>query len=234
MRLLRTSTGDSAFPEILYTAGVVASDADSALRYFRRTSVEYSQSAWADNALLRIAQLSYASGDLTGAYRSAERILTDYPFSPVRAQAAFWAGRAQLDLGDLTGACRFLTHAVDSAAADVELANRAQFYAQRCRSLPLALPDTAPAPDSAAVATPAAPPPPSAFAVQITAVRNVAAADQAMQAAKRAGYDPRVVRDADGFLKVRIGRLRTRPEAQRLATEIRRKLGGEAFVVEEP
>jgi hypothetical protein len=72
------------------------------------------------------------------------------------------------------------------------------------------------------------------FAVQIAAVRSVAAADRAMQVAARAGYQPRVVRDADGFLKVRIGQLRTRPEAQRLATDVRRKLGGEAFVVEEP
>jgi hypothetical protein len=237
-RLLRTPSSDSTYPEILYTAGVVAADADSALRYFRRTSVEFSQSSWADQALLRIAQLSFAAGDMNAALRSAERVLTDYPLSDVRAQAAFWAGRAQLDLGDLPAACRYLTQAVDSAAADVELANRAQFYAQRCRSLALTRRDSAPA-DTTAV-RPAAPPPapatagPPAYAVQIMAVRNAAAADQAMQAARRAGYDPRVVRDADGFLKVRLGRFRTRAEAQRLATEIRRKMGGEAFVVEEP
>jgi hypothetical protein len=158
----------------------------------------------------------------------------------VRAQASFWAGRAQLDLGDLPAACRLLQYAVDSAVTDVELANRAAFYVQRCRSLPLARPDSALTPDTVAPAAPAAPPaaaPPArvpTFAVQIAAVRSVAAADRAMQVAARAGYQPRVVRDADGFLKVRIGQLRTRPEAQRLATDVRRKLGGEAFVVEEP
>jgi tetratricopeptide (TPR) repeat protein len=239
-RLFRTTPADSLYPEILYTAGVVAADADSALRYFRRTSVEFSQSAWADRALLRIAQLSFAGGDLNAAFRSAERVLTDYPLSPVRAQASFWAGRAQLDLGDLPAACRLLQYAVDSAVTDVELANRAAFYVQRCRSLPLARPDSALTPDTVAPAAPAAPPaaaPPArvpTFAVQIAAVRSVAAADRAMQVAARAGYQPRVVRDADGFLKVRIGQLRTRPEAQRLATDVRRKLGGEAFVVEEP
>ena len=64
-------------------------------------------------------------------------------------------------------------------------------------------------------------------------IQIAGAADQTMQALKHGGYDPRVLRDADGFLKVRVGRLKTRPEAQRLATEIRRKLGGTPFVVEE-
>jgi cell division septation protein DedD len=71
------------------------------------------------------------------------------------------------------------------------------------------------------------------FAVQVAAVRNAAAADQSMQALKRAGYEPRVTRDTDGFLKVRVGRFKTRTEAQRLASEIRQKAGLTPFVVEE-
>src|SRR5260370_39462580 len=55
-RLAAMSPSDSSYAEALYTAGVVASDPDSALRYLRRTSVEYSQSGWADRALLRICQ----------------------------------------------------------------------------------------------------------------------------------------------------------------------------------
>jgi len=55
-----------------------------------------------------------------------------------------------------------------------------------------------------------------------------------MQALKRAGYDPRVTREAGGILKVRVGHFKTRAEAQRVATEIRRKLALTPFVVEEP
>ncbi len=241
-RLAVTQPSDSSYAEALYTAGVVAADPDSALKYLRRTSVEYSQSAWADRALLRVAQLAFASGDVSATFSSADRVLSDYPFSTVRAQAAYWAGRAQIDLGNLAVACRYLTLAADSAADDIETANRARFYVQRCSNLSSARADSA-RPDSArhdsAAAPPTLPKPPPAaapmmFAVQVAAVRNAAAADQSMQALKRAGYEPRVVRDPDGFLKVRVGRFKTKVEAQRLATEIRRKLTSTPFVVEEP
>ena len=234
-RLAATPPADAGFPEVLYAAGVVAANPDTALRYFRRTSVEYSGSAWADRALLRMAQIAFASGDLNTAYQSAQRVLADYPFSPVRAPAAFWAGRAQLDLGDLSGACRFLTQAADSAAEDVELSNRARFYAQRCQSLPLAQkPDSAPPADTSGggqVNPPAAGA--VAYAVQVSAVRSAGSADQAMKTLRTYGYQPRVSRDPDGFLRVRVGRFKTKAEAQRLATEIKRKVGGTPFVVEE-
>jgi len=243
VRLARSSPSDTGFAETLYAAGVVAANPDTALRYFRRASVEYSESAWADRALLRIAQIMYASGDLNTALQSARRVLADYPFSPVRPQAAFWAGRAQLDLGDLPGACRFLTQAADSAGGDIELANRARFYVQRCQALPLAqaqdsaraTSDTATKlpPGTPAVSPPAGTTAPAAWAVQVNAVRSPASADQAMQSLRRSGYQPRVNRDADGFLKVRVGRFKTKAEAQKLAAEIKRKLGGSPFVVEE-
>jgi cell division septation protein DedD len=92
-------------------------------------------------------------------------------------------------------------------------------------------PDTTAASVSARHGTPTAP---AGFAVQVAAVRSVAAADQSMQALKRAGYDPRVTREAGGILKVRVGHFKTRADAQRVASEIRRKLAMTPFVVEEP
>jgi len=246
-RLATTSPTDSTYAEVLYTAGVVASNPDTALRYLRRTSVEYSQSGWADRALLRIAQIAFASGDASTTYSTAQRVLSDYPFSTVRPQAAYWAGRAQIDLGNLVSACRLLSLAADSARDDVELANRARFYVQRCSGVAVAKPDsvvkdsTAPVASTSQMGKPAdsqtgkpATSPPSAYAIQVSAVRSAAAADQSMQLLKRAGYDPRVNRDPDGLLKVRVGRYKTRAEAQRIAAEIRRKLNLAPFVVEEP
>src|SRR6185503_6166752 len=236
-RLAAVSPSDSSYAEIVYTAGVVASNPDSALKYLRRTTIEYSQSPWADRALLRIAQMSFASGDPATTFSSAERVITDYPFSPVRAQAAYWAGRAQIDLGNLALACRYLRQATDSSADDIEIANRARFYVQRCQNLATAKPDSA-KPDSTTK-------PPAGggaasggtvmYAVQVAAVRSPAAADQSMQALRRAGYDARVSRDADGLLKVRVGHFKTKAEAQRLATEVRRKVPSSTpFVVDEP
>jgi hypothetical protein len=54
-----------------------------------------------------------------------------------------------------------------------------------------------------------------------------------MRSLHAAGYEPHVVRDTDGLFKVRVGRYATREQAQQLAQDIRRELGGGPFVVEE-
>lgn len=227
-RLARLASGDSLYPETLYVSAVVAGDMESAIAALRRLSVEYSQSSWADQALLRIAQLRFAAGEYAQAGRFAERVLDDYPFSDVRAAAAFWAARVRLEQGDVEGACAFLNTAAADAGDDVELANRASFYLQRCSAVAQADTAAADTTQGAAVARD------TVFAVQVVAVRTAAAADEAMRSLRRAGFEPRVMRDADGLFKVRVGRLRTRREARRLQAQIRRKVGGSPFVVGEP
>ena len=92
---------DSLYPKALYAAGVVAGDTESALNFLRRVSIEYARSEWADDALLRMSQLAFAEGQLHAAIRSADRILLDYPFSEVLAEAALWSGRSHLELGEI-------------------------------------------------------------------------------------------------------------------------------------
>lgn len=226
--------GDTLYPAALYAAGVVAAHPDTALASFRRVSIEYSSSPWAPAALVRLAQFAFASGDFAAAVRAGERVLLDYPASRARAAAAYWAGRARLELADPAAACVLLARAEGEAGMEVELANRARFYLQRCEGLAMAT-DTA-ARDTAAQR----PSPPggagtraTAFAVQVAAVQSPVAADEMMRSLRTRGYDPRVVRDADGLFKVRVGRFRTRTEAQQLAAVLRRRLGGSPFVVEE-
>ncbi len=221
-RLASLSPRDTAFAEALYVAGAVAEDADSAVFYFRRVSVEYSQSGWADRSLLRLGQLAYAGGDVATAQRSMDRILSDYPLSNVRPHAAFWAGRIRLDQGNAADACRLLRQAAQDAGEDVELANRVGFYLQRCDRV-AAAPEPRPAPPAGAVV----------FSVQVAAVRQAAQADELMRSMVQAGYQAHVFRDTDGFLKVRVGRFPTRAEAQRLQQELRGRFGGQPFVVEE-
>lgn len=227
-RLASLAASDSLYPEALYVAGVVAQSADTALYYFRRVSIDYSESSWADQALLRIAQLAFASGDYMTADQSAGRILSDYPFSDVRADAAYWLARVRLQEDSLAPACALLREASANAGDDVELANRAQFYLQRC-------PPAGTRPEATSQSDSGAKPAsgPVVYSVQVAAVRSAVAADQQMRDLRAAGYDPRVVRDPDGFLKVRVGRFSSRAAAQRLQAEIRRKLGGKPFVVEE-
>lgn len=228
-RLAQLSPNDSLYPQMLFAAGVVTNDADSATLYFRRVSIEYSRSAWADRALLRLAQLAFASGDYAAARRSAERILMDYPLSEVHAHAAFWAGRSQIELGSPVEGCQLLVTAQAGAGEDVELANRARYQLQRCNAIVASG-------DSAADSTrPAAQVPrtQTVYAVQMAAVQSAAAADELMRTLYADGYEPHVVRGEDGLFKVRVGRYADRGSAQRLVSELRRKFGGNPFVVEE-
>jgi tetratricopeptide (TPR) repeat protein len=225
-RLAALPVSDSVYPEALFAQGVVAERLDSALSTFRRVSIEFSQSAWADDALLRTAQLSFAARDLATARRATDRILVDYPFSDVRGAAAYWAARVRLEEGQAEDACGFLRRAADEAGGDIELTNRVRYYLQRCRA--------APAPADTTVARPPAPTTPRVvYAVQVAAVGTAAAADQVMRDLAGAGFRPRVVREADGLFKVRVGEFPTRAEAQALQGEVRGKVGGQPFVVEE-
>ena len=210
---------DSMYPAALYAAGVVAGNADTALTYFRRVSIEYTQSFWAAPALVRLAQFAFVARDFSTASLSAERVLRDYPVTPVRAQAAYWAGRARLELNELAAACRFMQQAVDQAGTDVESGNQARFYLQRCRGV-----TTAPADSSRPAAT---------FTVQVAAVRTAAAANDLMRRLTQYGYQARAVREPDGLLKVRVGPYPSRTEAQRAAATLKTRLGGSPFVVEE-
>ena len=238
-RLRGLQPTDSLYAEALYVQGVVAANADSAAASFRRVAYDFGISSWADDALLRLGQLAFAAGDVSGAQRSFERILTDYPASNVRAQAQYWSARVRLEAGDIPGGCQRLGEARDAASADVELANQIGFYLQRCANLPTATPPPAPPPtvgdttktDSGARGRPR--PVGSFFAVQVAAVRTAAQADDVMRSLKTQGYTARVTREADGLLHVRVGHFPTKAEADRLAREVKRKVGGSPFVVDD-
>jgi hypothetical protein len=229
-RLAQLTPGDSIYPGALFVAGVIASDRDSALTYFRRVSIEFPRSPWADSAYLRLAQLAFAAGDADATVRASERILTDYPLSALRPEASLWAGRAHLELGSAAEGCQLLLQARDAAGVDIELANRAAYHIQRCAAV-LATPDST----GADTVQPVRPPPtgPPVFSVQVAAVQTPAAADQVMRSLVDAGYEPHVVRDADGLFKVRVGRYADRGAAQRMVTTLRRDIGGSPFVVEQ-
>lgn len=228
-KLRATPPRDSLYPAVLFTAGVIAGELDSARTYFRRVSIEYANSPWADDALLRLAQLAFAAADYQSAGRTAERVLLDYPLSDRRAEAAYWAARAQLELGNLPQACTHLATAQQAVQTDVELTHQVTYYAQRCRDRATDSVRT----DAAAARTDTAPGQPVAFAVQVAAVSNVASADEVMRALNAQGFQSRVFRDTDGLWKVRVGRFARRTDAERLAAQLAAKIGGRPFVVEE-
>jgi sporulation related protein len=233
-RLLATlSPQDSVYPEALFTQGLLAPDATVAETNLQRVIVEYGWSQWADDALLRLAQLDFAQSDPAGAAQAAERLRRDYPDSPLKAKADFWGARGYFALKDDPHGCTMIQEALAGAGDDVEFKNQVNFYGARCAGVAAVTPTpppTAPAGDSTRPATSS----PSAFAVQVLAVKSAAQVDDMLTRLRVMGFtDARVIRDTSGFFKVRVGRVATRLDAQRLQQRLKTRLGGQPFVVEE-
>lgn len=261
--LAATPSTDTLYPQILYARAVVAASPQEMRRDLQRVTAEYAASNWADRALLRLAQLDFAGGDLQGAASDLERLRQDYPTSPVYPQAAFWAARIYFDLGRPPSACRWLAEGLAQVGNDIEARNQLSFYDQRCAGVVLDTaradtahvdsavkaaappPDTAkpapPAPDTGArAATESLPPGPAArqadsaahavFRIQVAAVNTRAAADSIAQRLKARGEDAIVVAEK-GLYKVRIGAYATRAAAAAALPAVRKKLGGQPFVV---
>jgi cell division septation protein DedD len=257
-----TATTDPLYPGLVYTMGQISPSAQAMTQYFRRVALEFAGSRWADDALLRLAQLDFAAGDMPGALRSIERLRSDYPASELRALADFWGARAWFEQNRPAEACGFLNEGLAMVGGNVEVRNQLEFYQARCQGVtpiapgavavetpaptgPVPIP-TAPAPAAAAAEQPvtAAPPDsptpiqnpdaaPAAFSVQVAAVGTRAAADKVAEDLRSAGLEPVVVLEG-GLYKVRFGRFDDKDQARAAATQIRARVGGQPFVVPVP
>ncbi|MEO7138285.1 MAG: SPOR domain-containing protein, partial [Gemmatimonadales bacterium] len=130
--LAATSPTDTLYPQIIYTQAMIASDANEMRRTLQRVAVEYSSSSWADDALLRLVQLDYASGNLPGAAHNLERIRLDYPGSILLPQASYWAARTYFDQKNPEMACRWIADGLGASSSNVELQNQLGYLNQRC------------------------------------------------------------------------------------------------------
>ena len=127
-----TPPTDTLYPQILYTQAMVANSAGDMRRQLQRVTVEYASSEWADDALLRLVQMDYATRNYDGAARNLERLRVDFPASPLMAQAAYWAARTYFDSNKPKDACRWLADGMAKAQSDIELQNQLGYLYQRC------------------------------------------------------------------------------------------------------
>ena len=214
---------DPLLPQALYVqGGMLAPDANVAATSLQRVVVEYGTSAWADDALLRLAQLYEAQNDPASAVQSVERLRRDYPDSPLLARGEFVGARAAFDLRDEARGCDFLRDAQRGTGDDVEFRNQVAFYSARCTGTN---PVAAPVPTTTRGVR---------FAVQVLAGKSAPQVDEMLTRLKGLGYTAHVVRDSSGYLKVRVGPYVSRDAAQRAQTQLKTRLGGQPFVVEEP
>lgn len=258
--LAATSPADTLYPQILYTQAMVAGTAGDMRRQLQRVAVEYATSSWADDALLRLVQMDYATRNFESAARNLERLRLDFPSTPLLPQAAYWAGRTYFDAGNTAAACRWLADGMAQSQSDVELQTQLGFLYQRCdlrvdSAAPRVAADSA-HPDSSARAGTTRPPTTTAssasspavasgptpagavpartiYRVQIAAVATRTAAAAAARKAEPLGLTVVTVED-NGLYKVRIGKYATREAAQTAAGSLTARLGGRPFVVAEP
>ena len=127
-----TPPSDTLYPQILYPQAMVANTAGEMRRLLQRVTVEYATSDWADDALLRLVQMDYATRNFEGAARNLERLRVDFPASSLMAQAAYWAGRTYFDSNNPQAACRWLADGMAQARGDIELQNQLGYLYQRC------------------------------------------------------------------------------------------------------
>ncbi|HEX3232654.1 MAG TPA: SPOR domain-containing protein [Gemmatimonadales bacterium] len=244
-----TSPGDSLYPQILYTQAMVADNAGDMRRQLQRVAVEYNGSSWADDALLRLVQMDYATRNFEGAARNLERLRLDYASTPLLPQAAYWAARTYFDMKNPSLACRWLADGMAQSRDDIELQNQLSYMYQRCdlrgdsstqaagdsTKSDSAKADTskAHAPvasrDSSRHPAPRAPAH-AAFQVQVAAIGTAAGAEDAARKTRALGFSTVTVKDK-GLYKVRAGGFATRAEAQAAAARIKARLGGSPFVV---
>lgn len=245
--LAATPTSDTLYPQILYTQAMVAPTAAEMRRGLQRVTVEYATSSWADDALLRLVQMDYATRNYEGAARNLERLRLDFPASPLIPQAAYWAARTYFDSNNPAAACRWLAEGIARSKSDIELQNQLGFLSQRCDQRtdsvaagPARADSTRPdstRPDSAPRAAPREPAPApteraarQVWRVQIAAVGTRKAADEAAARARKLGLTV-LTTEAKGFYKVRVGEYATREAALTAAGSLKAKLGGSPFVV---
>ncbi len=263
-RLLQaTPPTDTLYPQILYTEAMVAGSAGEMQRDLQRITVEFATSDWADDALLRLVQMDYATRNFAGAARNLERLKVDFPASPLMAQAAYWAGRTYFDSNQPQLACRWLADGMAQSSTNVELQNQLGYLYQRCdlRGDSTALASGGPGDSTRADSTRADstrtdstrkdsttagsnPPVPSAsrptaaagkavYRVQIVAIGSRKAAEAAARKARPLGLTVLTIQQ-NGLYKVRVGEYPTREAAQTAASSLKAKLGGRPFVVSEP
>jgi tetratricopeptide (TPR) repeat protein len=217
----RTETADSAAgaeeARGWYLSGRLALDAAEAELYYLRVLLDASDSRYADDALLRLAQYQLALGNAERAESYLRQLRRDYPTSELGAEALLWLSHAKKQAGDFAAACDAANQGLNEltpGAANL----RAELVEalQRCRE---------PVRPPAATA--------AGYSVQVAALSTEEGARALTERLREAGFDAWVQPPGTGRLhRVRVGRGLSEADAQRLAHQLV-AAGYTAFLVSE-
>ena len=226
--LAQTPTSDPLYPQVLYTQGTIARTATEMQAAFRRVAVEFPVSEWSDDALLRLAQMDYATRDYAAATRSLDQLRANNPSSELMPVASYWAARSYFDLNKPADACGWINRGLQTAGDDIEMKNQLTFLAARCDAP--GLDQMSPPQEIGGEAGKRGSDTAGAFAVQVASVSKESSANDLGARLAEAGYRSSVVRDGNVF-KVRVMGFPSRAAADSAVARIRDRFGGSPFVV---
>ena len=226
------------YAEALYWRARLAADGSDAERDYRRIVVDYPLSPRAGDAVLKLAQLEQARGDLPAARTHFERFLLENPNHPDRAATGLTLARLSMDAGDLQRGCITLGRTLrEVPESSVELRNQLSYLNSRCanvdttRRVAAGTTDTARArPDSTKRDTAAKTATKGRYTVQVASYTTRAEADRLVQRLKSRNLEGRVVPSGKRF-RVHVGRYETRAAATAAANKLKAQKM-DAFVTE--
>jgi tetratricopeptide (TPR) repeat protein len=195
-----------------FLAGRLAEDGDEAELHYLRVIIEGSTTAYADDALLRLAQYKHAQGEFAKVVEYLGRLRRDYPTSERGPEALLWISRAAREMGDTQRACAAAEQGLVELAPDDTLLERSFREEQSaCGTAE------------------------RTYTVQVAAFREEAAAQNLARDLLIAGYDAWVLgaKPDDPIYRVRVGRGLLEAEAQALIDRLVED-GHSPFLVSQP
>ncbi|HEX7118447.1 MAG TPA: SPOR domain-containing protein [Longimicrobiales bacterium] len=200
----------------------LAPDPLTAERDYLAVALGHPTSPHAAPALLSLGQGLLAAGDISRAASYLQRLVDDYPGTPLRTVGLLWLVRARRLDGATASACTLARNGLAAAEGDLATLLRREASAACPRTAP---DDDAPAADGRSDAKSPDDPAPAAtgrFAVQSGAFRQARGAHDLADRLRRAGYEPRLVFVAgSSLLRVRVGRFPSAAAADSLADRLR-------------
>lgn len=217
----------------IWLRGVLTVDPRQAAVEYRRLVVEFPGGPFGDRAMARLAQGAAASGDSLQAAHMWQELLRERPRSPWVEEARGWldshpaaaAGRSEEPAAG--GEAGKVDTAVVTPVADTAVVTEANEPAAATGAV-----DSAAATREARAVSEPGQAAAGDWAVQLGAFRTLSRATELMERARRAGFEPRLVRvPGSELMRVRTGRFTDEGAAREAYRRVVR-LGFDALVVD--
>ncbi|MBC7188363.1 MAG: SPOR domain-containing protein [Calditrichaeota bacterium] len=202
-------------PTVLFLQGATETEGAQAARYYKRVAEEFPTTAFADDALFRLAEYDFALGLYHSAAQRCLQLARQYPDSPLCDDAHYVRVQCLLARGERDSAAYalewFLKKYPDSPyarLAALEVASKAGSQ----QSVPTARGQASPEP----------------YSVQVGAFKEKANAEKLARALSREGYQCEVVpkeRGRDLFYLVWVGLFQSEEAARRKGEELQARHG---------